>query len=282
MKLNRIRKTGFAVMALSLFAIPAHAQNNGVHVQDRPAITQSNAIGGCTNANDLLDQAEKVINKLRKITPAAYFTNQDKLTDTLRDLKARAEILKYRLADCFNNESILGTWSLGKGPMPIKMRMIATEIDYLNFVYQTRFTEGDKSYFANAMPPDIEQKIPECKGVLEFLPKAEALVKQSVMSTDITPRDVEPFHSHGKQLLDCGLALVKSGHGAAAYILYGDAAGLANAMVIAGANVEAKLNRALAIPAVQTQPIIIQYGPKSCTGHVWGSENRRTINWDCN
>jgi hypothetical protein len=64
--------------------------------------------------------------------------------------------------------------------------------------------------------------------------------------------------------------------------VYGAVAGIDNLMVMADVNVEAKLNRELAIPAVQTQPIIIRYGPKSCTGHVWGDENYRTINWDCN
>ena len=288
MKPNRIQKTDLAVLgflAFLLLATTLRAQNN----YPQGSSVQNTATGGCTNADGLIEQASDLISQLQNIKPADFSAaadsaNPKKMVDTLLDLQRRAQRLKYLLGDCFNDESIDSTWSMGSGPMPSKMQLIATELNYLSFVYETRFTEGDKSYLANSVPSDLEQQIAECKGVSELLAQASSFMDQystAAAESRITPRGVMPYYGHGKQLFDCGLALAKTGNSAAASHLYSTAAGIDNLMVMGDANVEAKLNRVLAIPAVQTQPIIIRYGPKSCRGHVWGDENYRSIDWDC-
>jgi hypothetical protein len=223
------------VAALLFGLVPTYAQETKTRLQSSTGAPQSKASEGCKNAEELVDQADQVISKLTKITPAALESNAKELVDTVVDLKGQAQLLKYKLGDCFNRESIQGDWSVGKGPMPAKIRMLATEIDYLNFVYQTRFTEGDKSYLADAMPADMEQ-ITECKGVSEFLPKVDALLDQyktEEPSNKIMPRDVNSYYDHGKQLVDCGDALSTHGYRATAATVFFKVAAIDNLMVLA-------------------------------------------------
>jgi hypothetical protein len=184
--------------------------------------------------------------------------------------------------DCLNEES--STWNVGKDPMPLKMRMVDTALDYLKFVYETRLTEGDKSLVADTIPTNLNH-FSGCGGVAEFLPKVNAFIaayKSDEQLDTIMPRDVISYMGYGQQLLDCAFTLRKNGYSAASANLYAKVVGIDASMLMADAHVENNLKRALAIPAVQTQPIVIRYGPKSCTGHVWGDENYRTIDWDCN
>ena len=290
MSVNRILRLAFLLVLLSVGKIPAYAQGGHPHTESNSR-TGGGTPSGCTDAEVLVDQAREVARKLTEITPAkfdvaAVSSDPDHLADTLRDLKERAELLKLKLTSCFEDEVNKDGDAIGAILKPtLKSRMIDTALNYLNFVYETRFSEGDKSYFAKRMPADLEREIPKCKGIPELLSKASDFISQHKGDTaldKIMPRDVISQQDHGKPLLDCANALSEHGYSAVAGELYFDVAAIDNLMVIADGNAEAKLSRALAIPVVQTQPIIIQYGRKSCTGHVWGDENYRTINWDCN
>jgi hypothetical protein len=278
--MKQIRKTTPLLLAILLSAIPIYAQNN-------PGAAESNPIPGCTNADDLVSQAKDVISKLEKITPADWSNNTQSLIVPLRDLKGRAELLNNQLGYCYTRMWNSGeeTMRLGEdAPKIIKMSTVAMVQGYLNFVYKTRFTDGDKSYFAGMIPTDVSQ-IPQCKGVPEFLPKVDEFLSQyktNEAQDRVTSRVVMPYMDRGAEILDCALALEKNGNSAAAGTLYAKIVGIDALVITADTHEETNLKRALAIPTVQAQPIIIRYGSKSCTGHMWGSESYRTINWDCN
>ena len=198
MKLNPIHNMSAGLLALLLCATSVRAQNSQVRAQDSSE-TESKATSGCTNADALVDQAGEVTRKLTEITPAklaqaALLSDPDHLVDTLRDLKARAELLRLKLMSCFAEEVNKHGDAIGALLKPtLKSRMIEIMLNYLNYAYETRFTDGDKSYFANKMPTDMEQKIPECKGVPELLPKVSDFISQhngDGALNRIMPRDV--------------------------------------------------------------------------------------------
>jgi hypothetical protein len=108
-----------------------------------------------------------------------------------------------------------------------------------------------------------------------LLKQADSFLQHKDWSFEnLTERRAEPFYEDATRLLNYGSALRETGYSGAAAKLFADAAGLNNAMVVASTNTETKLRRALAIPSVvedkrTTQPIVIQYGPRHCTGDVW-------------
>jgi hypothetical protein len=247
---------------------------------DKTLAAQSSATAGCVNADDLIDQARDVTSKLREITPAALAANSDKLVESLRDLKGRAHRLENELEGCEVEE-------VNKDQDAV----IEITLNYLTFVCETRFTEGDKSYLADEMPPEAQQQIPECRGIRVLLSETDIFISRANADAEnIMPRDVGPLYHRAKELIDCGSALEKTSNRAAAAQIYLNAAGIDNLMVLASANSEAVLTRALAAsvapprnaPATRPQPIIIRSGPRSCTGSVWGDGNYRAIDWSCN
>jgi hypothetical protein len=239
-----ISKTSVVILALTLSVTTARAQNN-LRAQASSA-TGSNAIPGCTNADDLVKQADDVIDKLRKITPADWSSDPLSLSGTLGDLKGHSELLHLQLQQCY-----LDMWNTSEeamqlsedSPKIVKMSKVAMMSDYLDFVYQTRFTGGDKSYLAFELPTSMDQ-IPECKGVPALLPKVDNFIAQyktDEAQAGIMPRDVDSYLDHGKKLLDCALGMEKIGYSAAAARLYTDVAAIDGFMVMADSHVEANL-----------------------------------------
>ncbi|MGH9781929.1 MAG: hypothetical protein ACRD33_08935 [Candidatus Acidiferrales bacterium] len=269
--------TAGLVLTLFLTAIATHAQNSPAHR------------AGCQNAEDLNGQATSVIGDIQKITRPDDSQSE---TNNINDLAKRVNNLRAELGYCFTEEVGKDEDAAGALRNPSqKLRMIMTTADYLDFVHETRWGKGDKSFLAGLMPSDVEQKIPECKGVVALQSEADNFITHVNSDADnLMPHDVESLYHRAKELIDCGSALEKSSDRAAAAQLYLLGAGIDNLMVLADSNSEAVLIRALATPVsqprqpqpMQPQPIIIRSGPRTCTGHAWGDENYRTIDWSCN
>jgi hypothetical protein len=102
---------------------------------------------GCPQADELMDQATEVISGLTKITPADV-ASQEK---TVLELQRRAGTSIPALKQCFLDE-VNGTGNAIAGLTSPTARLIGFKSDYLNFIYQVRFTEGDKSYLSTALP----------------------------------------------------------------------------------------------------------------------------------
>jgi len=275
MKWNRVWKAGLALLTLVLLAMPGHAQKSTAHR------------AGCQNAEDLNDQATSVISDIQKLAPS---NNSQTATDQIDTLAKQVNSLRAQLAYCFTEEAGKDENALAALRNPSqKLRMIITTADYLDFVYKTRWGQGDNSFLAGMMPPDVERKIPQCNGALTLLSETDSFITHADADS-IMPRDVEPLYHRAKELIVCGGALEKNGYQATAASLFMDAAGIDNLMVLADSNSESILERALAKPAtqfrqaqpMQLQPIIIRSGPRTCTGHDWGDGSFRTIDWSCN
>lgn len=269
-------------------SVPTVDQVKSLNMGD-PNPVKGNLTVGCVDADTLLKYADAVTSALQVITPAKAFdrSNTSDISIVLQRLSADRAVLDSEFEQCgisqldqYMNAQVSDT---ERRAMATKMKLTDETAELLDFVAATRFASEDASYLTGgALPKDVTQKLPSCAGANEFDSQVGALLELTEYR-DPSFEEVDPLFHDAAVESHCAEALSTHGYDGLSARLWRDLAAIDLKEWEAQARsdeVLIKNLRNIPRPAERTeklQPIIVQAGPRSCSGTVIGN----FINWDC-